>query len=264
MPWFGLARLAVHLAVGLFKVAVLFPLLDAEGRDRRVQRWSRQLVTICGVKMMFDHSRQLTPASPSLIVSNHISWLDIFVINTLHPCRFVAKSDIRSWPLIGWLCAHTGTIFIARGKAREVRRIYEGLVHSIHQGERVAFFPEGTTAPQGTVLPFHANLFEAAIEAQVPVQPYAIRYVDAGGRLHTSADFIDDMSFVASVIAIMKSGGMTAELIRLPALPTDGAHRRELAQATHDAVAAVLLANPASDAEGSPPATAAGPAAASH
>lgn len=241
MPWFGLARLAVHLVVGLCKVALLFPLLDTAGRERRVQRWSRQLVEICGIKMMFDHSRQMTPASPAMIVCNHISWLDIFVINTLHPCRFVAKSDIRSWPLIGWLCAHTGTIFIARGKARDVRRIYEGLVRSIHDGERVAFFPEGTTAPQGTVLPFHANLFEAAIEAQVPVQPYAIRYVDAGGSLHTSADFIDDMSFVDSVIAIMKSGGMTAELIRLPAISTQGAHRRELATAAHDAVATALL-----------------------
>ncbi len=241
MPWFGLARLAVHLAVGLWKVAVLFPLLDAVARERRVQRWSRQLVGICGVTMMFDHTRQLEPASRALIICNHISWLDIFVINTLHPCRFVAKSDIRSWPLIGWLCAHTGTIFISRGKARDVRRIYEGLVTSIHDGERVAFFPEGTTAPQGTVLPFHANLFEAAIEAKVPVQPYAIRYVDAGGALHTSADFIDDMSFVTSVIAIMKSGGMTAELIRLPQMSTEGAHRRELAVAAREVIAGVLL-----------------------
>ncbi len=264
MPWFGLARLVVHLAVGLWKVAVLFPLLDAEARDRRVQRWSRQLVGICGVKMMFDHTRQMTPASPALVICNHISWLDIFVINTLQPCRFVAKSDIRSWPLIGWLCEHTGTIFIARGKAREVRRIYEGLVTSIHDGDRVAFFPEGTTASQGTVLPFHANLFEAAIEAEVPVQPYAIRYVDAGGSLHTSADFIGDMSFVDSVIAIMKSGGMTAELIRLPAIATDGAHRRELAQSAHDAIAEVLLANPAPDAADNPPAAASGRAAASH
>lgn len=248
MPVFGLARLAVHLMVGLLKVALLFPFLSADGRNRRVQRWSRQLVAICGVKMRFDHSLQMKSASPALIICNHISWLDIFVINTLHPCRFVAKSDIRSWPLIGWLCEHTGTIFIARGKARDVRRIYEGLVKSIHDGERVAFFPEGTTAPQGTVLPFHANLFEAAIEAEVPVQPYAIRYVDADGSLHSSADFIGEMTFVESVIAIMKSGGMTAELVRLPPIATEGAHRRELAKRAHEAIAGVLLANPDADA----------------
>ena len=148
--------------------------------------------------------------------------------------------------MIGWLCEHTGTIFIARGKQREVRRIYAGLVKSIHDGERVAFFPEGTTAPQGTVLPFHANLFEAAIEAEVPVQPYALRYVDADGRLHDSADFIGEMTFVESVIAIIKSGGMHAQLIRLPAIPSHGAHRRELAAAARDLIANAL--SPASDA----------------
>ena len=247
MKYWGLARLVLHLLVGLGKVALLFPFLGAVGRERRVQRWSRQLVTICGVRMRFDEALQSMPASPALIICNHISWLDIFVINTLHSCRFVAKSDIRSWPLIGWLCEHTGTIFIARGRARDVRRIYEGLVKSIHDGERVAFFPEGTTAPQGSVLPFHANLFEAAIEAEVPVQPYAIRYVDAGGSLHDAADFVGEMSFVQSVIAIMNSGGMTAELIRLPSIPTTGAHRRELAKTAHDAIASVLRPNPAFD-----------------
>lgn len=241
MPIFSLARLALHLFVGLWKVAALFPFLGAAGREQRIQRWSRQLVAICGVSVKVDDSLQATPVSPALVICNHISWLDIFVINSLHPCRFVAKSDIRGWPLIGWLCEHTGTIFIARGKARDVRRIYEGLVKSIHDGERVAFFPEGTTAPQGTVLPFHANLFEAAIEAQVPVQPYAIRYVDADGGLHSDADFIGEMTFLDSVIAIMKSGGMHAELIRVPAIATEGAHRRDLARDAHDAVSRALF-----------------------
>ncbi len=262
MHVFGLARLAVHLAVGLWKAAVLFPLLDAAGRERRIQRWSRQLVAICGVSMRLDVSAQPALVSPALIVCNHISWLDIFVINTVHPCRFVAKSDIRSWPLIGWLCDRSGTIFIARGRQRDVRRIYAGLVKSIHDGERVAFFPEGTTAPQGTVLPFHANLFEAAIEAQVPVQLYALRYVDADGRLHDSADFVGEMSFVESVIAILKGGPMVAELIRLPAVATTGVHRRELAVAAREQIAAAL--SPAGNAAGNRLAAAGDPATASH
>lgn len=248
MPIWGLVRLAWHLMVGLLKVAILFSFLNEAGRERSVQRWSRQLVAICGVSMSLDDSAQRDPASPALIICNHISWLDIFVINAIHPCRFVAKSDIRSWPLIGWLCENTGTIFIARGKQRDVRRIYAGLVKSIHDGERVAFFPEGTTAPQGTVLPFHANLFEAAIEAEVPVQPYALRYLDADGQLHDSADFVGEMSFVESVIAIINSGGMHAELIRLPVIPTQDAHRRELAAAAHELVANAL--SPAADAAG--------------
>jgi 1-acyl-sn-glycerol-3-phosphate acyltransferase len=240
MPVLPLARLALHLAVGLCKAALLFPLLDASGRDRRIQRWSHQLVRICGLSLQVDESLQQHPASPALIICNHVSWLDIFVINTIHPCRFVAKSDIRDWPLIGWLCDKSGTIFIARGRQRDVRRIYAGLVESIHAGERVSFFPEGTTASQGTVLPFHANLFEAAIEAQVPVQPYAIRYVDAQGELHTAADFVGEMSFLESVIIIMQNRGIKAELIRLPAIETQGAHRREIAKVAREQIASAL------------------------
>ncbi len=251
--YFSLARLGWHLAVGLGICALQFPLLGEAGRNRRIQRWSRQLIAICGVTLVVNEDLQAEPVSPALIVSNHISWLDIFVINSVHPCRFVAKSDIRDWPLIGWLCDKSGTIFIARGRQRDVRRIFAGLVTSIHNGERVAFFPEGTTAAQGTVLPFHANLFEAAIEAQVPVQPYALRYLDADGVLHEAADFIGEMTFVESVLLILRSRGITAELIRLPAKSSAGAHRRELAQSLHAAISGVLI--PAADTADSPPAT---------
>lgn len=252
MPILPLARLALHLAVGLFKCAILFPFLNDAGRERRIQRWSRQLIAICGVKLSFNNAAQSDAATPALIISNHISWLDIFVINTVHPCRFVAKSDIRDWPLIGWLCDKSGTIFIARGRQRDVRRIYAGLVTSIHNGERVAFFPEGTTAPQGTVLPFHANLFEAAIEARVPVQPYALRYLDQDGGLHDAADFIGEMTFFESVVMIMQSPGLHAELIRLPAMSSEGAHRRELAQTLRTTIEQAL--SPAADIADSSPA----------
>lgn len=231
-----MARLVLHLFVGLWKCAVLFPWLNGAAREQRVQRWSQQLIAICGVKLVVRNEAGAEAVSPGLIISNHISWLDIFVINSVHPCHFVAKSDIRGWPLIGWLCDKAGTIFIARGRQRDVRRIYAGLVRSIHDGDRVAFFPEGTTAAQGTVLPFHANLFEAAIEAQVPVQPYALRYLDDDGALHAAADFIGDMTFAESVAIILRNRRLTAELIRLPAIDSNGAHRRELAQVAHDAI----------------------------
>lgn len=240
IPFFPLLRLAMHLGVGLIKCGLLFPFLDHAGRERYIQRWSAQLIAICGVTLSVNNIAQAEPVSPALIICNHISWLDIFVINSVHACRFVAKSDIRDWPLIGWLCDKSGTIFIARGKQRDVRRIYAGLVQSIHNGERVAFFPEGTTSAQGTVLPFHANLFEAAIEAQVPVQAYAIRYRDDAGNYHPAADFIGEMSFAESVLMILRHSAMHAELIRLPAVSSEGAHRRELAVTMHTNIAQAL------------------------
>jgi 1-acyl-sn-glycerol-3-phosphate acyltransferase len=229
-------RVTLHLLAGLMTCAIVFPFCAQLSREKLVQRWSRQLLRICTVDVRFIDQSEGKYAERALIVSNHISWLDIFVINTLHPCHFVAKADIRSWPLVGWLCHSAGTIFLARGKQREVRRIFEGLVHQIEAGKRIAFFPEGTTAAQGTVLPFHANLFEAAIEAKVPVQPFALRYVDQQGRFHHAADFIGDMTFAESMKVILKAPRMTAELIRLPAISTDGAHRREVASQSQQAV----------------------------
>lgn len=175
-----------------------------------------------------------------MIVANHVSWLDIFVINTYQPCRFVAKADVRDWPLIGWLSSKAGTVFLARGNRRDIRRIYAGLVDAVHAGERVAFFPEGTTTAQGSLLPFHANLFEAAIEAAVPVQPYALRYLDASGAPHPAVSFLGDMSFGQSIAAILRAPQIRAELVRLPPIDTTGAHRRDIAQASRSSVAQAL------------------------
>lgn len=233
-----LARLLLHLLQGLATCALLFPLIGRAARDGHVRHWSRKLLAICGVTV-----REMPGAPPlahALVVANHISWLDIFVIDAVHPSRFVAKSEIRRWPVLGWLVTMAGTVFIERGNRRELRHVFKGLVASLQAGERVAFFPEGTTAAQGAVLPFHANLFEAAVDAKVPVQPYALRYVDAGGSLHPSADFVGETTFVQSVIAILGNGGMEAQLTCLAPIEGRGAHRRELAQAARAAIGSSL------------------------
>jgi 1-acyl-sn-glycerol-3-phosphate acyltransferase len=232
-----LARVLLHLLRGLATAGLVFPLVSAARRERLIRNWSRDLLAICGVRVAL---RGAMPESPALIVCNHVSWMDIFAMNAFRPCRFVAKSDIRDWPVLGWLCERAGTIFIARGRQRDVRRIFQGLVASIHAGERVAFFPEGTTSAQGTVLPFHANLFEAAIDAGVPVQPYALQYRDRAGRLHPAADFIGETTFVQSMLTILRHRDLQAELIVLPEIASAGAHRRELAAAAREAIASAL------------------------
>ena len=163
MIYWRLLRTICHLCVGLLTCAVIFPWIGAAGRTLHVQRWSLRLLKICRVRVEVINPHGAGSAVRALIVANHVSWLDIFVINAFEPCRFVAKADIRDWPLIGWLCAKTGTIFIARGRLRDVRRIYQQLVASLAAGERIAVFPEGTTAAQGELLPFHANLLLSLI-----------------------------------------------------------------------------------------------------
>jgi 1-acyl-sn-glycerol-3-phosphate acyltransferase len=235
-----LLRLCLHLAAGLWTSALIFPFLDDAARQRRIKRWSSGLLALCGVTLKVAPGPAPDAATHALIVANHISWLDIFVIDAMLPCRFVAKSDIRDWPVIGWLSARVGTIFIARGNLRDVRRIFKGLVECLHAGEHVAFFPEGTTASQGKLLPFHPNLFEAALDAKVPVQPLALRYVDRHGKFHPAADFVGETTLMQSVFAILKADGMVAELIPLPRMDTAGAHRRELAVAARGAIVSAL------------------------
>jgi 1-acyl-sn-glycerol-3-phosphate acyltransferase len=229
-----LARILLHLVEGLAKCALVFPFASAATRNRLTLHWSRRLLGICGVKV-----REM-PGAPALghalVVANHVSWLDIFLIDALHPSRFVAKSEIRNWPVVGWLVAMAGTVFIARGSRRDLRHVFKGLVTSLQTGERVAFFPEGETAPPGVILPFHANLFEAAIDAKVPVQPYAIKYVDQQGGFHSAVDFTGSTTFVESVMRILRADGLEAQLACLAPIETTGAHRRQLAQRARDEI----------------------------
>jgi 1-acyl-sn-glycerol-3-phosphate acyltransferase len=234
---YRLLRVLLQLLIGMATCALLFPWLGQKARNRHIRRWSRRLIGICGVRVAPGVSSALVHA---MVVSNHVSWLDIFVINALHPCRFVAKAEIRDWPMLGWLAAKAGTVFIARGQRRDLRHIFKDLVQRLQAGERIAFFPEGTTASQGQLLPFHANLFEAAIDAKVPVQAFALSYVDARGQAHPAVEFIGDMTFARSMVAILSGTEITARLVCLAPIDTDGAHRRDVAQAAHRAVAAQL------------------------
>jgi 1-acyl-sn-glycerol-3-phosphate acyltransferase len=233
-----LVRLVLHLVQGLVTCALVFPWASDSVRERLIRRWSARLLGICRVRL--ERVAGEDSLAHALIVANHISWLDIFVINAVHPCRFVAKAEIRAWPVLGWLVAQAGTVFIARGNRRDLRHIFKGLVDALAERRRVAFFPEGTTASQGTLLPFHANLFEAAIDAAVPVQPVALAYLDGAGAWHTAVDYTGETTFVDSIVRILGGEPVTARLACLAPIPAAGAHRRELAQAAHDAIADAL------------------------
>jgi 1-acyl-sn-glycerol-3-phosphate acyltransferase len=236
-----LARVVFHLICGLGTCMLVFPWARARRRERLVRGWSRRLLGLCHVSVEQGPGAEALPHA--LIVANHVSWLDIFVINSMHPCRFVAKAEIRRWPVLGWLVACAGTVFISRGNRRNLRHIFEGLVGVLEQGERVAFFPEGTTATQGTLLPFHANLFEAAIDAKAAVQPYALEYLDAGGRPHPGVEYVGSTTFVDSLFMVLGGAPVRARLTCLAPIDAAGAHRRELAKAAQAAIAHALQVN---------------------
>lgn len=247
-----LIRMALHVVVGLWTCLLVFPRLDAASREWRIGRWAQRLLELCRVQVRVSGELM----SGTLVVANHISWLDIFVINAQRPCRFVAKASIRHWPLVGSLCRQAGTVFLERGNPRDLRRIFHGLVKEMRAGGRFAFFPEGTTGHQGQLLPFHPNLFEAAIDAKVAVQPCAIRYLDTAGNPHPAIGFVGETSLVESILAIAGGGDIIVELQLLPLLATQGKTRRVLAVEARCAIASALGLE--ADAAGIQPETASG------
>ena len=235
-PALRLARVFLHLFEGLATCALLFPFVGGARRELLVRSWSRRLLGICQVRVTVDGA----PLSHALLAANHVSWLDIFLINAVAPSRFVAKAEIRAWPVLGWLVAQAGTVFLARGKRRDLRATFQGIVDQLQQGGRVAFFPEGTTAAQGSLLPFHANLFEAAIDAGVPVQPLTLAYLDAADRYHAGVDFSGDISFATSMLTILKGPPVHAHLVWLAPIGSNAGKRRELSAATSAAIGEAL------------------------
>lgn len=187
-----------HLLVGLWTIRVHFPRLSQEQREMRVQVWALQLLALWGIHLKV--LGQPVRSGPALIVSNHISWLDILVIHAARYCRFVSKSDIRGWPIIGALATGAGTLYIERTSRKDALRMVHDMARAMQEGDVVAVFPEGTTSDGLDLLPFHANLIQSAIAAEVPVQPMSLQFVDARTGERTLAPcYIGDDTLLASV-----------------------------------------------------------------
>lgn len=232
---FRLARVGLHLVWGAATVAVVYPWVDVSWRRALKQRWSRQLLEMLGVRLKVGAGRTALP--PGLIVCNHISWLDIFVINALTPVAFVCKDDVKNWPLIGWLCAHTETIFLERGSRAAAQRTREAIIGRLRAAVPVGVFPEGTTTGGERVLPFHAALFQSAIDARVPVIPLALRYLDRRGNPSRAPAYDGDITLWQSLYAIARAEGVAADVRLLGAIDATLRERRELAQQCQAAIA---------------------------
>ncbi|MGB0129889.1 MAG: lysophospholipid acyltransferase family protein [Rhodocyclaceae bacterium] len=221
-----MARVGVHLASGAATVALRYPRSDLARRLRLKQEWSRRLMGILGIESVFDGAMA---QQPRLIVANHTSWVDIFAINAIAPAAFVCKDDVRGWPLIGWLCANTDSIFIRRGDRRAARDVAKEVQLALLGGRTVAVFPEGTTTEGDTVLPFRGALLQPAIDSGYPLQPVALRYRGADGEPTSRVAYCGELSFIESLWRICSTRGLTVELAALPLLETTGAQRGALA-----------------------------------
>ncbi|MFL9963436.1 lysophospholipid acyltransferase family protein [Paraburkholderia sediminicola] len=232
------ARLIAHLLHGMWIVATRFPAAGAERRHALNRAWSLKMLRLCGMRLVV-HNDSARLDRGALVVANHISWIDIYVINAWRPTPFVSKAEIRQWPLVGWLAQQLDTVFIQREKRTDAKRIMHELSDRLSAGELMCVFPEGTTSNGLALLPFHANLFQAAVSAAAPVQPLCIMYEDAQGRQSTAPAYIDDLSLADSLNLLLRGAPLTAHVyVGEPLAP--GAERRGLAAQAQEVIAAAL------------------------
>jgi 1-acyl-sn-glycerol-3-phosphate acyltransferase len=223
-----LARALLHALAGLATILFVFPRLSLEQRHDRVQAWAARMLALLGIGLQV---RGRPPAQgPMLLVANHISWLDILVMHAARYCRFVAKADVKRWPLIGALATGGGTLYIERESRRDAMRVVHHMAASLQAGDVLAVFPEGTTSDGLELLPFHGNLIQAALATQSPVQPVALQFIEAAtGRMSLTPCYIGDDTLVASLWRTLSGPAVTAVVTFGPPQRAEGRDRRRWA-----------------------------------
>jgi len=228
----------LHLLHGMAVMGLRFPRLHAGERHKRIQWWSAKLVRLVGIEL---HSTGTLRPGATLLLANHVSWLDIAVIHAVAPqARFVSKADVLAWPLLGWLIKGAGTLFIERERKRDALRVLHQVAAALESGDTVAVFPEGTTGDGRTLLPFHANLLQAAIATGTPLQGVVLRYHDAGQRFSPVVEFLGDTTLLQSVWRMLSAQGLRVQVHLLSPQGSRHADRRALAEHMRSQIGAQL------------------------
>ena len=233
-------RLLVHVVYAVLLVAFFFPHFSKARLMFFVKRWSLTLLDILNVRLEVIGDPPAAMPINSMLASNHVSWLDIFILHTQYCVRFVAKAEMRTWPVIGWLSMKIGTLFIERVRRRDIARINQTISQALRGGDCIAVFPEGTTSDGTYVQEFHSSLLEPAVISQSTLYPVAIRYCERDGAVNTEVAYADKITIMGSLLKILAQQEINAELICAKPIPVQGKNRRELARAAEAAIASRL------------------------
>jgi 1-acyl-sn-glycerol-3-phosphate acyltransferase len=233
-----LLRAIAHVFGGWWTIQIRFPHLSAAEREVHVRQWAERMLNLMGISLTVQGSPPMH--GPMLVVCNHLSWLDILTIHAATHVRFVSKSVVRQWPIIGTLSTGAGSLYIERERRRDAMRVVHHMTEALRKGDVIAVFPEGTTSDGHGLLPFHANLLQAAISSGAPVQPAALRFADAAsGETSYAPRYIDDDNLLTSVWNTLKAPPLLAIIRFGEPQPSHGRERREWARSLHADVQAL-------------------------
>jgi 1-acyl-sn-glycerol-3-phosphate acyltransferase len=236
--------LALHLLQGALFAIIILPSLTVEQRSQLVRSWCAQVLCILGIRVVTSGELPDETTRKTLFVSNHISWIDIWALMHLHHIHFVAKSEIRAWPVIGWLATKTGTLFIERERRHDTGRVMDGVEQALLRGECLCLFPEGTTSDGTELKPFKSSLFQAAINADATVWPLAIRYPGPDGLPNTAVAYHGDITMWQSLQEVLKQRKTVVELHFAHPLQAQGMERRHLSHQARHAISSLLRLPP--------------------
>lgn len=227
---YKIALITLLFGYGLIIAGVIFPALGVLCKPVRAKH-KRETLKLAWLKwfarilnLQITHEGEL-PGKAHLLVSNHISWVDIIVLGQFSPAHFVAKSDVLAWPVIGYLASQGGTIFVRRGDKQQARAIAEEMVWLLKQNSTIVAFPEGTTTKGDVVLPFHASLFQSALLTKASVQPIALQYE---GEAKLLAPFIGDDEFVPHLFRMLSLDKIAVHVVFHPTIGTAGKNRQSV------------------------------------
>ena len=190
-----------------------------------LQRHSRRVLKIFNLE---THIEGPVPAR-GLLVSNHQSYLDIFVLASIAPAMFVAKREIKSWPVIGWLTQMGVTLFVDRTRRVQVGRVNDEIQAALDRGALVVLFPEGTSSNGQTVLPFKSSLLEPAVQPTYPLSVSAIQYVIEDGDAGGEVCYWGGHTFLPHLLNLLGKRAVRAT-VRFATVERTGADRKQLAR----------------------------------
>jgi 1-acyl-sn-glycerol-3-phosphate acyltransferase len=234
-----LLGVALHLAWGYAACTLLYPVIRRPARRALCRVWARGVFAILGVRL--DAAPIDVPAG-SLVVANHVSWLDALAVHALLPASVVAKADTLGWPLLGTMLERNDTIFVERRPTRRLLAVNADIAARLARGERVVVFPEGTTTDGASLLDFRPALFQPAVEGSHAVLAIGLRYRDRAGGRSQAAAYVDQMSLWESLCRIAAADGLSLE-VRACSVQRSPARRRDAAHAARAAVAAEIHAS---------------------
>ena len=200
-----------------------------------LHRWSRVLLR----RWKISVESVGTMPTWGLIVSNHLSYLDVLAFSALGPCIFVSKMEVRRWPVFGSLARFAGTIFVNRKCTKSTAEANGQIGMALRENVAVVLFPEGTSSDGSNLLPFRSSLFEATIQNGEPIMPASIRYEAQGGFVNCDVCYWGDMTFVPHLLTLLSLRGISAS-IRFGEQIQGQQSRKSAARLAHLAVAQLM------------------------